>query len=110
MRLSKRSFVKRLDFCTSPGNLDGAGARQRLGIPSVGPQLVVTDKALFDFATPNGEMQLITLHPGVSIDEVRAEMGWTVPVAASVAVTPDPTVEELHRIRVDLDPNGLYRR
>src|SRR5581483_2109177 len=49
MALKRRSFVERLDFVTSPGHLTGGNARQSLGMPGAGPQLVVTDKALFDF-------------------------------------------------------------
>lgn len=110
MRLSKRSFVQRLDFCTSPGNLDGGDARHKLGMPGAGPQLVVTDKALFDFETPNHEMRLISLHPGVTCEEVRAEMGWPVQQADLIVETPLPSADELSRIRVDLDPEGLYRK
>lgn len=109
MRLSKRSFVERLDFTTSPGHLDGGGARQRLGMPGAGPQVVVTDKAIFDFNNPDCEMQLVSLHPGVTLDEVRAEMGWEVRLAAQVSETPVPTEEELRLIRVELDPAGIYR-
>ena len=110
MRLSKRSFVQRLDFCTSPGNLEGGEARRRLGIPGAGPELVITDKALFDFGAPNGEMRLISLHAGVSVDDVCAEMSWQPVMAGDVAVTPPPADDELHRIRVELDPDGLYRK
>ena len=85
MRLSNRSFVERLDFLTSPGHLSGGDARARLGMPGAGPELVVTDKAIFDFANPEREMQLISLHPGVTTDE------------------------ELGTIRVELDPTGMYR-
>jgi glutaconate CoA-transferase subunit B len=109
MRLGKRSFVERLDFCTSPGHLDGGDARQRLGMLGAGPQLVITDKALFDFETPNHEMRLVSLHPGMTMDRVRTEMGWTVQVAERIAETPAPSVEELRRIREELDPQGLYR-
>ena len=49
MALKRRSFVERLDFVTSPGHLTGGNARQELGMPGAGPQLVITDKALFDF-------------------------------------------------------------
>src|SRR5437870_9650961 len=50
MRLTKRAFVERLDFRTSPGYLEGGEARQALGMPGGGPQVVITDKAIFDFA------------------------------------------------------------
>ena len=57
MALKRRSFVERLDFVTSPGHLTGGNARQELGMPGAGPQLVITDKALFDFSNAEREMQ-----------------------------------------------------
>src|ERR1051326_3214696 len=65
MALKRRSFVERLDFVTSPGHLTGGNARQELGMPGAGPQLVITDKALFDFDNAEREMQLVSLYPGV---------------------------------------------
>ncbi len=109
MRLSSRSFVEKLDFLTSPGHLDGGDARARLGMPGAGPELVVTDKAIFDFANPEREMQLVSLHPGVTLETVRAGMGWEPRLAAEVGETPAPTDEELRMIRVELDPTGMYR-
>jgi glutaconate CoA-transferase subunit B len=109
MRLSKRAFVEQLDFRTSPGHLDGGAARKRHGLPGVGPILVVTDMALFDFAPPTHEMRLISLHPGIAIDQVRAMIGWEVCVATDVGSTPAPSAAELVAIRQDLDPEGLYR-
>src|SRR5262245_7542552 len=49
MRLGNRSFVDKLDFLTSPGHLDGGAAREKMGYPGEGPQLVITDKAILDF-------------------------------------------------------------
>jgi glutaconate CoA-transferase subunit B len=109
MRLKRRAFVAKLDFVTSPGHLTGGDARAKLGLPGAGPTRVITDLALFDFANPEREMQLIATHPGVSIDDVRAEVGWDLRIAPEVAVTPAPTEDELRTVRVDLDPDGMYR-
>jgi glutaconate CoA-transferase subunit B len=110
MRLGKRAFVERLDFRTSPGHLDGGDARQRLGMPGAGPQLVVTDKALFNFDNPDREMQLASLHPGASLEQVQAEVGWPIRVAPVVAETAPPDSDELRCIREELDLGGLYRQ
>jgi glutaconate CoA-transferase subunit B len=109
MSLARRAFVERLDFLTTPGHLDGGDARQRL-MPGEGPALVVTDKALFDFANPEREMQLTSLHPGITLDEVRALVGWPLRLAPEIAETPAPAAEELRLVRAELDPQGLYRR
>lgn len=109
MRLGKRSFVDRLDFLTSPGHLGGGDARREMGYPGEGPQLVITDKAILDFDNPEREMQLVSLHPGVTLDEVRESVGWDLRVAADVQETPAPTGDELRIVREQLDPAGLYR-
>lgn len=108
VRLKKRAFVERLDFRTSAGHLSGqAGERAALGMPGQGPQLVVTDLAVFRFDEA-GEMTLASIHPGVTVDQVQAEVSWPLKVAAGVAVTEPPTAEELRIIREELDPQGMY--
>jgi glutaconate CoA-transferase subunit B len=109
MRLSNRSFVEKLHFLTSPGHLTGGDARREHGMPGAGPQVVVTDMAILDFDNPEREMQLVSLHPGVTLGDVRAEVGWDLRVADEVKETPAPSGEELRLIRVELDPEGMYR-
>ena len=109
--LSKRAFVKQIDFCTSAGHLAGMpGERAALGMPGAGPQLVVTDKAIFRFEDDTGEMVLSSVHPGVTLEQVRSEVGWPLKVSTDVKTTPSPTVEELRLIREELDPDGVYTR
>ena len=103
LRLSPRTFVETLDFVTSPGH----GSN---GLRGNGPELVVTDLALFDFDTPKREMRLTALHPGVTVEEVQQAVGWELRIAPSLGETPAPTAEELRLLRVDLDPTGLYSR
>ncbi len=98
MRLSKRSFVERLDFVTSPGFPGGRDTREKLGMPGGGPQIVVTDKALFDFNGPGREMRLYSLHPGVSLSEVREQIGWPVNLAERLGRTEEPSWQELEAL------------
>lgn len=108
MPLSRRGFVEQLDFVTSPGFLSGAaGERTAAGMPGTGPQLVITDKALFDFE--DGEMRLISVHPGSEVEEITAEVSWPLRIAQDLKTTPQPGKEELRLIREELDPLGLYR-
>ena len=112
MRQSARSFVERIDFRTSPGNLGGAEAaartRREQGWMGSGPSVVVTDLGIYHFDT-DGEMRLDSLHPGATLEQVRESMGWEVRVAAELADTPPPTTEELRLIREELDPAGDHR-
>ena len=108
MRQSARSFVDRIDFRTSPGNLGGAALRAAQGWQGLGPSVVVTDLGRYGFDPDTGEMVLAAVHPGVGVDDVRAATGWDLRVADDLQVTPDPTAEELALIREELDPEGVY--
>lgn len=105
MPLRKRTFVSRLDFCTTPGYLHGGDERQRLGISGSGPQAVITDQAIFDFANAEHEMQLVSLAPGVTVKQVRTEMEWEVKLAETIGEILPPTEEELALLRAELDPH-----
>ena len=93
MRQSVRSFVERLDFRTS------VGSRVRV---------VVTDLAIYH--PVDGELQLDSLHPGVTLEQARAAMGWQPHIAETLTVTPPPSGEELRMIRKELDPAGIYTK
>lgn len=109
MRLSKRAFVSKIDFQTSPGHLDGGDARQRLGMPGYGPDQVITDKALFTFDNPAREMMLVELAPGQTVESIQVAVGWPLRVADNLREMTPPTAEELAIVREQLDPQGLYR-
>ncbi len=111
MRQSARSFVDRIDFRTSPGNLGGAEQSERIrreqGWLGRGPSVVVTDLGIYHFGE-TGEMRLDSLHPGATLDDVRATMGWSPAISPTLAETPAPTPDELRLIRQELDPEGAY--
>jgi glutaconate CoA-transferase subunit B len=109
VRLSRRTFVERLDFRTSGGHLDGQpGQRAALGMPGAGPQMVVTDKAILRFDRDSGEMFLSSVHPGLTVEDVQAGVSWPLEVADDLQVTAPPTAEELRLIREELDIAGIY--
>jgi len=99
MRLNRRTFVEHLDFQTSPGYMSGGTSRDSYRMPGDGPRLVITDRAILDFENAEREMQLVSLHPGVSLDEVRAEVGWNLREAAAITTTSPPTPDELEILR-----------
>lgn len=110
MRQGTRSFVDELHFRTSPGHSGDPEHDAKRGWWGTGPTSVVTDLGTYFFGERSGEMTLATLHPGVTIDEVRENMGWDPKVADDLGVTSAPTAEELRLIREDLDPGGVYTK
>jgi acyl CoA:acetate/3-ketoacid CoA transferase beta subunit len=99
-RHSQRVFVERVDFVSGVGTDRGAFDLRR----------VVTDLGVFDFAGPGGTMRLVSVHPGVTVDEVLAATGFEPAVAGDVPPTRTPTDEELGLLREFLDPKALRDR
>lgn len=106
--LDPRVFVPEVDYITGVGWLRGGRSREEAGINiGGGPQIVVTDKAIFDFAPTSRRMRVKSLHPGVMIEEVRSLMGFAPEVTDPVDVTRAPTDAELRLIRETIDPERL---
>ena len=105
MRQAQRSFVDTLDFRTSPGHSGDPAHDAARGWHGNGPTAVVTDLGTYGFDEATGEMTLRTMHPGVALEDVRANMGWEPTIADDLGETPMPTDEELR-----LDPRGVGPR
>jgi glutaconate CoA-transferase subunit B len=107
MTHEKRKMVKKLDYLTSPGFLDGPGAREKAGLLGRGPSLVVTNLCQMDFDPETKRMRLATIHPGVSVQQVLENTGFDLIVPKSVPTTEFPTYEQLALLRA-IDPTGIY--
>jgi glutaconate CoA-transferase subunit B len=99
LRQSKRSFVKKLDFITSVGHLDGGDARQRLGMRGKGPTRIITDLGILEPDPETRELTLTRLHEGVTVDEVIAATGWPLKVSDALQMTETPTARYLDVLR-----------
>jgi glutaconate CoA-transferase subunit B len=103
----KRKMVKKLDYLTSPGFLDGPGAREKAGLLGSGPSLVVTNLCQMDFDPETKRIRLATIHPGVTIQQIVENSGFDIILPKSASTTELPTQEELTLLRA-IDPNGIY--
>lgn len=110
MPQKQRSFVEKLAFQTSPGHAADPAEEAARGWLGSGPQVVITDLGEYEFDKQTGEMTLVSMHAGVTLDDIKANTGWDIKVADTVRETPVPTDEELRLIREELDPEGLYSR
>ena len=107
-RLSKRAFPETVDFITSPGHRMRGQTRRELAMPGAGPVRVVTDKGILDADEETGELVLSALYPGVTADEVRAGIGWSLRSRDTLGTVEPPADQDLHLLRDVLDPRGLY--
>jgi len=92
-KISPRTFPERVDFVTSPG--------QRVA-------KVITDKGVFERDAATGELVLTALYPGVSVEDVRAGVGWELRSRSTLDCVEPPSPTDLRLLREVLDPKGLY--
>ncbi|GGK57793.1 CoA-transferase subunit beta [Streptomyces flaveus] len=108
-RHSTRVFVEKVDMICGVG-YDSAAAAGPTTTRFHRIPRVVSSLGVFDFATPDRSMRLASLHPGVTVEEVREATGFELTVPEKVPYTREPTGEELELIREVLDPQGLRNR
>ncbi len=108
VRQDRRRFVERLDFRTTVGWAEGGRSREAMGAPGGGPSRVITDLGVYGFDDSSREMTLESLHPGISLDQVRENTGWNLRTASPLGETDAPDAETLRLLREDLDPQGIY--
>ncbi len=105
---SRERLPERVSYVTSPGNGDGRGWRQRVGLVRGGPSAVITSKAVLRFGD-DGEAYLASTHPGVEVEDVLRNTGWPLRVSAEMTSTPEPSADELKAIR-EYDKDGFWTK
>jgi acyl CoA:acetate/3-ketoacid CoA transferase beta subunit len=104
---SPRTFVKKLDFITTPGYLTGPGARERAGLPAgCGPYRVITQLGVYGFDDATKRLKLLALHPGVTVGQVQEASEFEILIPEKITVSPEPSAEQVHILR-EIDPRGM---
>ena len=102
----KRRFVGKVDFITSPGWLTGGKAREEAGLPpGSGPYKIVTNLAVMGFENPERRMEIESLSPGVTVEEVKANTDFELLVGKNLKETEPPSPEMLRILREEVDPH-----
>jgi glutaconate CoA-transferase subunit B len=97
---SKRRLVKKLDYITDPGYLNGYDSRFKAGYPpDTGPEAIITPLCIFRFDSATKEAYLDSLHPDVTIEQVIENTDWDLKVAKEVKQIEPPTMREIEICR-----------
>lgn len=80
---SRRTLVARVEFVSARGD----------------PQALVTGKAIFSWQKEKRRFRLESVHPGHSVEEIRADTGFEFDLGATTPETPAPTAEEIRLLR-----------
>ncbi|MDM8556428.1 CoA-transferase [Desulfococcaceae bacterium HSG7] len=106
MQHEKRKFVEKLDYLTSPGQLQGGGSREAAGLRPGGVNVVITNMAVMRIDSASGEMYLDRYYPGVTPEIILDNMQFSVDVSKAKQAKP-PTETELTTLRQKCDPQRL---
>jgi len=106
MQHGKHKFVNRLDYLTSPGQLQGRGTRAKAGLRPGGISMVITNLGVMRFDEQTDEMYLDKYYPGVSPQDILDNMQFRVDISRAQQAGP-PTDHELKILREKCDPCRL---
>jgi len=102
---NSKVFVEgEVDFVSSIG-YNPARLPKGHSLDDVKMGLVITDLCVMDFNGPDHQLQLLSLHPGISAQQVQENTGFALHIPQSVPTTAAPTLEQL-AIIAELDPHG----
>ncbi|RXE46852.1 CoA-transferase subunit beta [Chromohalobacter israelensis] len=99
LKHSKRTFVDQVDFITTLGF--GRDGKARDGVPNIGrgPTRVITDLCVMKPDPETRELVVVSLHPGVTAEQVQDATGWEIRFADQLETTPTPDARELEVLR-----------
>jgi glutaconate CoA-transferase subunit B len=106
-RHGKHKFPPLLAHLTSPGFVNGK-SRQELALRGGGPHRIITDMAIIGFDSVSHEATLLSVHPGVKVQDVIDNTGFPLHLPEAVPITEVPTAEEVRLLREEIDPKRVY--
>ena len=107
VRHGKRKLPYAVAHRTSPGFVDGR-SRQELGLRGGGPHRVITDMGVLGFDSQSRTASLLSIHPGVEIEQLLENTGFPLQVPEPLPITPAPNKEQLRLLREEIDPRRVY--
>lgn len=109
-RHDRGSFPKKLDFCTSPSPVRARESGLGLMPLGMGVSHVFTPLGVLRRTGALDELELISVHHGVTVDQVRDSTGWDLKVSDDVHETEPPDSEVVRLLRDEIDRVRLYLR
>jgi glutaconate CoA-transferase subunit B len=104
-----KRFAEQVDYITSPGYLEGGDARVSRGFVGGGPSAIVTSLGILRPDPNSKEFFLDGYYSFSSVEEIRAQTGWTLKISPTVSQVQPPTKAELVALR-RVDATGMLRR
>jgi glutaconate CoA-transferase, subunit A len=105
-RHSPERFIDAVDFCTASRGLLTDEERTGAGLQP-GKVRLISDLGMFELDPEQRRFRLLSIHPGVSLDKIKAQTGGDFLIAEPLPQTEAPSQDDLRLIREEVDPFGI---
>jgi glutaconate CoA-transferase, subunit A len=105
-RHSPERFIGAVEFCTASRGLLIDEERKRAGLQP-GKVRLISDLGIFELDPEEKRFRLISIHPGIALDYVRAQTRGDILIAEPLPHTELPSQDDLRLIREEIDPFGI---
>jgi acyl CoA:acetate/3-ketoacid CoA transferase beta subunit len=101
-------------FCEQVDVVSGLGYDKMREIGPAGSRFfeirrIVSNLGVFDHQTPDNRMRLVSVHPGVTVEQVVENTTFELVIEGEIPTTRLPTAAELDMIRNVIDPKGARK-
>ena len=107
----ERRFPESVEYLTSVagqrGPRDKHESRWDYGLERGGELVMISDLCIMRSNPDTGLLELDTVFPGISVEDVVNNTGWSLDTSKSKELPP-PTEEELKALRMLVDPSRIY--
>lgn len=108
MKHEKRKVTEAVDFITSVGAYKGGRSRVEKGIPASEGVTVFTNLCIMKTGAESGQLELQSLHPGVTLEQLKENTGCNLIIPDNYETTPEPDPKYLDVLRSVVDPKRIY--
>jgi glutaconate CoA-transferase subunit A len=107
-RQSPLSFVDSVDRVSASRSLHLSDERLRAGLVP-GETALITNLGVFHFDVDEREFVLVSVHPGVTMEQIADATGFELTISPGLSVTESPPSDVLRILREEVDPLGIRR-
>jgi acyl CoA:acetate/3-ketoacid CoA transferase beta subunit len=108
MKHEKRKLIEKVEYLTSVGCYKGGKSRAENGLRPIDGVTVFTNLCVLETGAESGELEVKSIHPGVTAETLRENTGYDLAIPKNVPITDEPSQEELALLREQIDPHRMY--
>ena len=87
----KRRFIRKFDFITTSGYMDGANGMERVGLTrGLIPYGIITQLGIYNFNKETKRLTLLSIHLSVTFDKIQSASSFKIPILLKFTISLEP--------------------